>query len=345
MTSFSDNFDRADSSDLGAGWVEVSGDWSIVSSQLSPGAAGGTIILRTATSMSTNDNFAQITIAATTAASQGVWCRGTTNLSDGYLFRNDGTTWDLFSVVGGSFTSLGTYAAPAAPGDVAKVQAVGTTIRAFVNGVEQISLTNSHVTSGTNVGIRSESAGAIRYDNFSAADVTTSQTGTGSASFDGLTATASGTRKTFGTAAAAPSTLTASANGTRKVTGAASFTGGALNGSVTGVRTVVASASASGGALTATASSPSQVTGVASAEFSGLSATARGGTPATPSQGSWYSLGSIIKEATQLAQNERERLPQACFDCGEPLRSGPHGTLYCPYDGSFWAAGNRRVYP
>lgn len=172
MASFSDDFSRPDSTDLGAGWVEVSGDWSITSGQLSPGAAGGTIILRAASPMDSSDHSAQITIAATVAASQGVWCRGNANISSGYLWRNDGTSWDLFSVVGGSFTLIGSYTAAAAPGDVAKVQAVGSTIKCYVNGIERVSLTNTHVTTGTNVGIRSESAGALRFDAFAAADVT-----------------------------------------------------------------------------------------------------------------------------------------------------------------------------
>ena len=171
MTTFSDDFNRADSSNLGAGWVEVSGDWSIVSNQLSPGAAGGTIILRAAGAMATDDHSAQVTIAATTAASQGVWCRGDATISSGYLWRNDGASWDLFQVVGGSFTAIGTYAAAAAPGDVAKVQAVGSTIKGFVNGVQRISVTDTGVTTGTSVGIRSESTSSIRYDDFTAADV------------------------------------------------------------------------------------------------------------------------------------------------------------------------------
>jgi hypothetical protein len=171
VATFTDDFNRANSTDLGAGWVEVSGDWSIVSNQLSPGAAGGTIILRAADPMASSDHSAQVTIAVTTAASQGVWCRGNSNISTGYLWRNDGTSWDLFSVVGGSFTVIGTYAAAASPGDVAKVQAVGSTIKCFVNGVERVSVTDTGVTTGTSVGIRSESTGAIRYDDFTAADV------------------------------------------------------------------------------------------------------------------------------------------------------------------------------
>lgn len=174
MTSFSDDFNRPDSTDLGAGWVEVSGDWSIVSNQLSPGAAGGTIVLRAATAMATNDNYAQVTIAATTTASQGVWCRGNSNISQGYLWRNNGTSWDLFQVVGGSFTNIGTYTAAAAPGDIAKVQAVGTTISAYVNGVQRVSVVNSAVTTGTSIGIRGDSTSGLRYDNFAAGDVVAS---------------------------------------------------------------------------------------------------------------------------------------------------------------------------
>lgn len=176
MTTFTDDFNRANSTDLGANWVEVSGDWSIVSSQLSPGAAGGTIILRAAGAMASNDHSAQVTIAATTAASQGIWCRGNSNITNGYLWRNNGTSWDLFSVIGGSFTAIGTYAAAAAPGDVAKVQAVGSTIKGYVNGVQRVSVTDTGVATGTSVGIRSESASAIRFDDFTAADVSAGAT-------------------------------------------------------------------------------------------------------------------------------------------------------------------------
>ena len=175
MASFTDDFNRADSSDLGAGWVEVSGDWSIISNQLSPGSAGGTIILRAAGAMDSSDNSAQATISATTAASHGVWCRGNSNITSGYLWRNDGTSWDLFWVVGGSFGVIGTYTAGASPGDVARVQAVGSTIKGFVNGVERVSVTDTAVTTGTNVGIRTESVSGIRFDDFAAADVAAGQ--------------------------------------------------------------------------------------------------------------------------------------------------------------------------
>jgi hypothetical protein len=171
VASFSDDFNRPDSTDLGAGWVEVSGDWSINTNRLSPGSAGGTIILRAAGAMDSSDHYAQATIAATAAVSQGVWCRGNSNITQGYLLRNNGSSWDLFSVVGGSFVAIGTYAAAAAVGDVMKVQAIGSAIKGYVNGTLRISVTDTAVTTGTAVGIRSESSGSVRYDDFSAGDV------------------------------------------------------------------------------------------------------------------------------------------------------------------------------
>ena len=216
MTTFSDDFNRANGSP-GANWVAVSGTWSIISNQLSSGSAGGTIVLRAATAMATNDNYAQVTIATTSAVSHGVWCRGNSTLTQGYLWRNDGTSWNLFWVVGGSFTSIGSFAGAAANGDVAKVQAVGSTIKGFVNGVQRVSVTDTAVATGTSVGIRAESVSALRFDDFSAADVTSGTTGdaalTGTA-----TPSAAGLRATAG-AAALTATATLTTSGQRTAAG------------------------------------------------------------------------------------------------------------------------------
>ena len=89
------------------------------------------------------------------------------------------------------------------------------------------------------------------------------------------------------------------------------------------------------------------VTGTAVAAFGALTATAQVTSPTrdsdVASQGSWYGLLDILREGAQLAREERERDPVACLDCGEPLSSGPHGELYCPFDGSTWGAGGRRT--
>lgn len=192
MASFADDFNRADSTSLGAGWVEVSGDWSIISNRLSSGNAGGTVILRAAGAMASNDHSVQVTIAATAAVSHGVWARGNSNISQGYLLRNDGSSWDLFSVVGGSFSVIGSYAVAAVAGDVVKLQVVGSAIKGYINGTQRISVTDAAVTTGTSVGIRAESTSSLRFDDFAAADVTAGATlGTAAATETAQTLTGS----------------------------------------------------------------------------------------------------------------------------------------------------------
>jgi hypothetical protein len=212
MTTFTDDFNRADGSP-GANWVQVSGTWTIVSNRLSSGSAGGTIVIRAATAMATNDNSAQVTIATTGAVSHGVWARGNTTITQGYLWRNDGTSWNLFSVVGGSFVSIGSFAGAAVAGDVAKIQAVGSTIKGLVNGVVRVSVTDTAVTTGTSVGIRAESSNLLRFDDFTGADVTSGTTG--DAALSGTaTLSATGTRATSGSSALAV-TAALSAAGSR----------------------------------------------------------------------------------------------------------------------------------
>lgn len=154
-------------------------------------------------------------------------------------------------------------------------------------------------------------------------------TGTATAAFGGLTATATGVRTVLGTATAAFGSLTAAATGTRKVSGTGSFNGGGLTASSTGLRSVIATASGTFGALTATAISPSQITGTASSQGS-LTATAQGSVPASSSSGSgWGALISIYAEAAAIMRDEKNSPPTACPYDGEPLSAGPGGVLHC----------------
>jgi hypothetical protein len=238
MTTFTDDFNRADGSP-GANWVQVSGTWSIISQQLSSGTAGGTVIMRAATAMATNDNSAQVTIAATGAVSHGVWCRGSTTFTQGYLWRNDGTSWTLFSNVGGSFTSIGSFAGAAVAGDVAKIQAVGSTIKGLVNGVVRVSVTDTAVTTGTSVGIRAESTNLLRFDDFTGADVTSGATGDAALAAT-ATLSATGVRTTSGDAAI-NTTATLSASGLRAIAGSSALTATAAL-SASGLRATAGSA-------------------------------------------------------------------------------------------------------
>lgn len=48
---------------------------------------------------------------------------------------------------------------------------------------------------------------------------------------------------------------------------------------------------------------------------------------------SWEQYLAIVTEAREEAAAEHNALPTACPNDGEPLISGPHGGLYCPFDG------------
>jgi hypothetical protein len=108
--------------------------------------------------------------------------------------------------------------------------------------------------------------------------------------------------------------------------------------------TVTGTGSAAFGGLTASASGVRSVVASAAASFGGMGAAALGTIP-TAATGSWYGLASILKEGVSIHRQERSSVPVACPDCGEPLRSGPRGEMFCLFDGSLWGAGDRRLPP
>jgi hypothetical protein len=59
-----------------------------------------------------------------------------------------------------------------------------------------------------------------------------------------------------------------------------------------------------------------------------------------PQQGSWWQWGAIVDEAKQLQAWWRENPLPSCPNDGEPLRVGPDGLMYCPYDG--WTEKDRK---
>jgi hypothetical protein len=169
MAIYSDDFNRADSTNLGSNWTELDDDWSIKSNQLAPGISTTGIVLYNRP-LDTTDQYAQITMTVTTGTSMGIFARSDINKSAFYLLRSNGTDWTLFRNIGGSFTSLGSYTANLAVGDVARIECIGTTIKGYVNGIERISVTDTQITTGNYAGVRSAQSSTARFDNFVTAD-------------------------------------------------------------------------------------------------------------------------------------------------------------------------------
>lgn len=170
MATYSDDFNRPDSTDLGPNWTEHDDNWSIDTNQLRPGSSTTGVALY-GSPMDTTDHYSEIVISVVGGTSMGVVARSDSNSLNFYVMRANGSNWTIFSNVGGTFTSLGSYTASVTDGDVARIQCVGSTIKGFINGVERISVTDTSITSGLYAGVRGDVTNVGRYDNFLASDV------------------------------------------------------------------------------------------------------------------------------------------------------------------------------
>lgn len=51
---------------------------------------------------------------------------------------------------------------------------------------------------------------------------------------------------------------------------------------------------------------------------------------------SWDQLSAMIQEAHDIDQEDRSSEPISCVSCYTPLKAGPDGGLFCPWDGLRW---------
>lgn len=93
-----------------------------------------------------------------------VTARMSTTANTFYMFRPQGSTWELQKRVTGAFTSLGTWVDTIVDGDTrtSQCQIRNGTKKLFVSGVEQISSSDNAITAAGRVGFRS---GAIGTDD------------------------------------------------------------------------------------------------------------------------------------------------------------------------------------
>lgn len=116
--------------------------------------------------------------------------------------------------------------------------------------------------------------------------------------------------------------------------------GSQVTGEVSQTITALATAAGANAASAATTSTTTaDITAAAAVAGAGASLTAvvvavADATVTRPSDGgSWYQLLDIVQEAAAAHREDRDRVPTACPNDGEPLRAGPRGVLHCPFDG------------
>jgi hypothetical protein len=150
-----DDFNRADSTDLGANWSVPTGlgALQIVSNRVrgqSTSVLNGELYAGTFA----NDQYAQVvlkTVSADAFNGCGPAVRMTAG-GDGYVvLANAGAGLRLLEWAGGAYAgSLGSYGgASAAVNDVIRIEAEGTAIRVYQNGNLRISTTDATIASGS----------------------------------------------------------------------------------------------------------------------------------------------------------------------------------------------------
>jgi hypothetical protein len=190
-TLASDNFNRANGA-LGTGWTATSDGALAISSQQVIGKAGqNTGNTRTGETYP-GDQFSQIQVTST-ALSGGQWIAAAVRMQSsgqnayaGLYYWNFGSPeLMLFKRTGGAWTQLGgVYNSGAlATGTQLQVQAVGSTISLWQNGVQRLSVTDTSLTSGA-PGIMAY--GNSTADNWSGGSATTASTFTVGGTASGL---------------------------------------------------------------------------------------------------------------------------------------------------------------
>ncbi len=189
MATFSDDFNRADSADLGANWtpLAVGTDAQIVSQRVRPTAGTG-VGYELATVSLGNDHFARLTIATYTGPGVGrigvmIRVADTNNRYIVFAHKNaGGLSTDLFKLVAGVYSSLASEGATTwAAGDTIELRASGTALVVLRNGATLLSTVDGDFSSGS-VGLVLDdavSAADTEAESFVAGDTVTTITATG----------------------------------------------------------------------------------------------------------------------------------------------------------------------
>jgi hypothetical protein len=205
--------------------------------------------------------------------------------------------------------------------EVAKLQVVGSTITAYVNGTLRVSVVDASVTTGTSVGLRGESTSAIRYDNFSAGDVSAGAT-LGTA---GSTETA---QPLTGSKSATLGTAT-EADGAQALTGSKASTLGVASASEAAQQLTGAKAATLGTASSAETAQP--LVGAKSATL-GIASETDAGQALTGSK--THTLTPAGERDTALSLGTPVDLDEVDYDVGQPCTREATGQPY-----TTWEAG------
>lgn len=178
MTSFSDNFDRANGA-LGSNWTDDSSlnALAIFSNQVRANSSATlcAAVVNTATATFAADHSAQCVLSALgTGDWGGVTARWDATAGNGYAVLSDGFSDGsrrILRYAAGTSTVIGTVNLTVVNGDTVKIGVVGTTISAYVNGVLINAVTDATYSTGQpGIAYLWSNSRVSRIDNFSTTD-------------------------------------------------------------------------------------------------------------------------------------------------------------------------------
>ncbi len=169
--TFTDDFNRASSIDLGADWVEIIGDASVNDNTVIGGSPGEGLV-RAVPAASSADHEIEAEVLG--GRFSGVVARyakpdmDTVENANFYMFRYSSVVgaWQLWAKAGSTWTELASLP-EASPGTsyTARLRVQGSTITGFHGATQKIQVTDTRVTAGTRGGLYYGFDGS--FDNFS----------------------------------------------------------------------------------------------------------------------------------------------------------------------------------
>ena len=217
-TSYTDDFNRSNE-ELGdsANWTEVAGDWEVISNEVGIGASGH-YQARFEQDLSSDDHYAQIDIttwggSSGTGAHIDPVARFAAALWTGYsaITRRSDNEINVYKIVSGSYTTLTATGITFSLPDTIKIEADGSSIKSYFNGVEKSDDTDATITGNTRTGLWGNGHGDVSLgDNFEAADLgggtTTTAAPTTTSSSSSSTSSSPTTSSTSSSTSSTPST-------------------------------------------------------------------------------------------------------------------------------------------
>lgn len=148
----SDNFNRADAGTLGANWTTITGFTSLRVTSNQATTDGDPQGNRYNAVTWPANQYSQVTLKSFISVGAGkgfgVVARAATGAETAYLAFGNTSGLELYKVVATVFTQLGTSATVPVVNDLLYIEAKGTAIKVFLNGVQKISVTDSAIASG-----------------------------------------------------------------------------------------------------------------------------------------------------------------------------------------------------